>query len=112
MALPEFILAWKAAALALPPTTIVFYLLFALLAINTAQRVRRWYRLRHIPGPWICGFTSLWLVNRLLGPRIDKDWKKLVDTYGAWHPVTTMVHNYTFVFLTRNPRPYRPHGAQ
>lgn len=84
MALAEFLPTWNVTFLTLSPKTIGIYLLFAFLTVNTIQRVRRWHRLRHIPGPWICGFTSLWLVKRLLGPRIDKDWKELVDKYGTW----------------------------
>ncbi|KAM7219647.1 Cytochrome P450 [Rhypophila decipiens] len=72
------------------PRTIILYLLSALFLINTVQRIRRWYRLRHIPGPWICGFTSLWLLRKCFGPRIDLSWKELVEKYG---PVVRMAPN-------------------
>lgn len=68
--------------LGVSPTRILLYLFLSLFLVNTVHRIRRWYRLRHIPGPWICGWTSLRLLRSHMGPRIDRDWKELVDKYG------------------------------
>lgn len=82
MTIQEVLSSWGEDILGLSWTRKLVYFFVALLLVNTVQRIRRWYRLRHIPGPWICGFTSLWLVKECLGPRIDQSWKKLVDQYG------------------------------
>jgi hypothetical protein len=48
------------------------------------QRTRRWYRLRHIPGPPLAGWTSLWLTKRYLKGTVSQDISALVDKYGAF----------------------------
>ncbi len=41
-----------------------------------------WSRLRHIPGPFICGFSTLWLVQKFLSGRANEDFKRLSEKYG------------------------------
>ncbi|KAM7204219.1 Cytochrome P450 [Naviculisporaceae sp. PSN 640] len=86
---PQEALPWVETLLASPKTTLI-YLFLSLLLYDLGRRTRRWYRLRHVPGPWICGWTSLWLLKQHLGPRIDQSWKKLVEEYG---PVVRMAPN-------------------
>ncbi|KAK0611729.1 cytochrome P450 [Immersiella caudata] len=46
---------------ALPTSISPTYLLLSLLLLSRlALRVHRWYRLSHIPGPFLAGWTSLW----------------------------------------------------
>ncbi len=41
-----------------------------------------WYRLRHIPGPFICGFSTIWLAGKCLSGRVNEDFKRLTEKYG------------------------------
>lgn len=64
-------------------SVILYYLLGFLLIIHAIRRVRGWYRLRHIPGPALAGWTSLWLTRRYLRGTFCQDVPDLVEKYGA-----------------------------
>ncbi|KAL2186594.1 cytochrome P450 [Thermothelomyces heterothallicus CBS 203.75] len=66
-----------------PSPRLVWYLLGILLLANIIHRVRRWYRPRHIPGPTLAGWTSLWLTRRYLKATFFQDVSALVEQY--WH---------------------------
>jgi energy-coupling factor transporter transmembrane protein EcfT len=58
---------------------------------NIVTRTLRWRRLRHIPGPAICGWTSLWLTwnyNRGTIPfktvEIFEEYGKIDGMYLQW----------------------------
>ncbi|KAL2174065.1 cytochrome P450 [Thermothelomyces heterothallicus CBS 202.75] len=61
-----------------PSPRLVWYLLGILLLANIIHRVRRWYRPRHIPGPTLAGWTSLWLTRRYLKATFFQDVSALV----------------------------------
>jgi len=50
------------------------------------REAQQWYRLRHIPGPFICGFTRFWHFRKFLSCRIHETYNELVTRYGE--PVT------------------------
>ncbi|KAK3313220.1 cytochrome P450 [Apodospora peruviana] len=87
---PADLLGLGGGSVELSPMKIGLYVSVVLFCANLVHRVRRWYRLRHIPGPLVSSLTSLWLFWRCLGPRIDKDGKALVDKYG---PIVRLTPN-------------------
>lgn len=57
--------------------------LLGLLATAFSLRVAyRWYRLSHIPGPFWASFSSLWMVNVVLGGSSPETFKGITDKYG------------------------------
>ena len=57
--------------------------LLSLLAAALSFRVAyRWYRLSHIKGPFWASFSSLWMVNVVLGGSSPTTFKELTDKYG------------------------------
>ena len=70
-------------SLSLPPNVLFLCSLGVLCAAVLAHRVRRWQRLRHIPGPFVCGITSLRLARQSISGTMHEDLKKLTDIYGA-----------------------------
>ena len=68
--------------IARPSSRLVLYILGFLLLAHTIRRVRQWYRLRHIPGPPLAGWTSLWLTKQYLNETFFLDVPALVAQYG------------------------------
>ena len=68
--------------IARPAYRLVLYILGFLLLAHTIRRVRQWYRLRHIPGPPLAGWTSLWLTKQYLNETFFLDVPALVAQYG------------------------------
>ncbi len=66
----------------LSPATIALTLLGLILLRNVVTRIRRWHRLRHIPGPAICGWTSLWLTWQYKKGTIQYIIVQLSEKYG------------------------------
>ncbi|KAK0630500.1 cytochrome P450 [Bombardia bombarda] len=62
---------------------LVLGLLGILIFSSIVKRFRRWYRLRHIPGPSLAGFSRLWLARLYVKGQVHEDWKVLADTYGT-----------------------------
>src|SRR2546430_2329902 len=53
--------------------------------VVTALLVREiwsWYRLRHIPGPFLNSISVFPMVRRAMGGRLNEELKKLGDEYG------------------------------
>lgn len=63
--------------------SLILWLLGILVLSNAAYRVRRWQRLRHVPGPPLAGWTSLWLTNRYINQSFSRDVVGLVHQYGV-----------------------------
>lgn len=58
-------------------------LLAILVASAVASRVRRWLRLRHIPGPPLAGWSkAIWLLRKSLGGRFHLDTAEVCEKYG------------------------------
>ncbi|ORY70305.1 cytochrome P450 [Pseudomassariella vexata] len=54
----------------------------ALLAALLLYHVRSWYRLRHIPGPFLASISNLWMVKNVLSGRLHEVLKDVSDRYG------------------------------
>ena len=53
-----------------------------LLATYVARTIQVWYRMSHIPGPFVAGFSRLWLVKQSLYRRQADALKEVNDKYG------------------------------
>ncbi|KAK5661831.1 hypothetical protein OQA88_9934 [Cercophora sp. LCS_1] len=63
--------------------SLTLILFSAFLAYDITRRVRRWHRLKHIPGPWIAGWTNLWYTyQNYLGKSPDAV-KRAFERYGS-----------------------------
>ncbi|KAK3379487.1 cytochrome P450 [Lasiosphaeria ovina] len=61
---------------------LVLYALAALFLYAVCRVAVKWFRLRHIPGPWYHGISLLPLVYKCWRGRLHEDLRKLFDTYG------------------------------
>jgi hypothetical protein len=65
-----------------------FLLLFTVVLLPLTWRlmgmVRQYYRLRHIPGPRIAGFTKWWYARAILGGRQHLDIYEATLKYGIY----------------------------
>ncbi|KAK3689051.1 cytochrome P450 [Podospora appendiculata] len=77
--LPDF---HKAGSRSGTPTRIILFLVAILSLVFVAHRTRRWYRLRHVPGPLACGLSSLPMTYWSFEGRIHEHWKALAEKYG------------------------------
>lgn len=68
--------------IAKPSSRLVLYILGLLFLAHIIRRVRQWYRLRHVPGPPLAGWTSLWLTKQYLNETFFLDVPALVEKYG------------------------------
>jgi hypothetical protein len=60
-------------------------LLAVLVASAVVSRVRRWRRLRHIPGPLLAGWSkAAWLLRKALGGRFHLDTAEVCEKYGRY----------------------------
>lgn len=41
-----------------------------------------WYRLRHIPGPWIASISNLWIIKASTSKKLAEVFEKAGDKYG------------------------------
>lgn len=65
-------------------TTSSILLAISLLVVrNAVTRTLRWYRLRHIPGPALCGWTSLWLTWQYYRGTIQYKTEDFFEKYGT-----------------------------
>src|SRR5690348_9783940 len=62
----------------------VLYMVTILLFANAMQRAGRWYHLRHIPGPRLAGWTSLWLTKQYLDKTSFIEVPTMADKYGVF----------------------------
>lgn len=58
----------------------------ALLVLNVTlvvvQTLYAWYRLRHIKGPLLAGFSKLWLIRAVSGGNMHWEFAKVCEQYG------------------------------
>ena len=66
----------------LPSSILIASFVGLLLATNALHRLVRWHRLRHIPGPPLAGWTSLWLTAAYFRGGFLEDYEKLAAKYG------------------------------
>jgi len=69
----------------------------ALIFLDFIRRLRRWHRLRHIPGPPLAGWTSFALTKPYLDGTIYEHWKELAEKYGEYIPthLNPKIHSQT-----------------
>jgi hypothetical protein len=65
-----------------PSSGLILYLLSLLLLAHVIQRVRGWYWLRHVPGPPLAGWTSLWLTKGFINGAFFQNVPALAEKYG------------------------------
>ncbi|KAH6900409.1 cytochrome P450 [Thelonectria olida] len=53
-----------------------------LIVVAVTRKVRRWSRLRHIPGPKLAAWSTWWQLREALGGRYHESLKEVADTYG------------------------------
>ncbi|KAL7622829.1 hypothetical protein AAE478_006508 [Parahypoxylon ruwenzoriense] len=63
----------------LPGACVAFIALFVLWYVVSAAAT--WYRLRHIPGPFLASFSHLWMVKTILRSSVVDDFRQL-HSYG------------------------------
>ena len=73
--------AWDS-FVSLPSHIAVSYLVGFLVVADVVRRAIRWGRLRHIPGPPMAGWTSLWLTSAYFRGGFLEDYEKLAAKYG------------------------------
>ncbi|KAK3386164.1 cytochrome P450 [Podospora didyma] len=61
---------------------------------SATSRIKKWYRLRHVPGPRITGFTTLWFAWRTARKTVHEDIVTLTEKYG---PVVRIAPNEVIV---------------
>src|SRR5437762_1918719 len=54
----------------------------AILGALLAREIWSWYRLRHIPGPFINAISIYWMFRKAIGLRIHYDLFELSEKYG------------------------------
>lgn len=75
-----------------PSAALFLYILSLLILGRVIQKVQAWYRLRHVPGPPLAGWTGLWLAKQFLkGTRtFSQEVPALVEKYGEFMPILTI----------------------
>ncbi len=67
---------------ALPSPILISSLVGFFIVANVVHRIIRWRRLRHIPGPAMAGWTSLWLTGAYFRGGFLEDYEELSAKYG------------------------------
>jgi hypothetical protein len=67
------------------PTALYLQGIFLLVFVQIVRLIRRWYRLRHIPGPTGAGWSSWWQLRGALSGRYHEDLKNVADQFGKIH---------------------------
>jgi hypothetical protein len=50
------------------------------------RRVLTWWRLRHVPGPTVAAWTSLWLINKTWQGKVFESLGQVCERYGKYLP--------------------------
>ncbi len=67
---------------ATPTSVLVWSLVGFLVVANAVHRTIRWRRLRHIPGPPLAGWTSLWLTSSYFRGGFLETYEELAARFG------------------------------
>lgn len=68
------------------PRLVIYILLLILILDYVATTMKQYYRLRHIPGPRVAAFSSLWIALGETGGRMYQDLYKVTERYGTPSP--------------------------
>lgn len=86
----------------------------ALVALGIYE-FRSWYRLRHIPGPFLASISGAWMVKKALSGRFHEHLKEVSEKYGmSFLRFCILCLSFWCVptGLTIRRRAPRPHRAQ
>jgi hypothetical protein len=70
-------------ALAQSNTAVLLCFTAASIAILAIKWFHSWYRLRHIPGPFLASLSIVWLLRRTVAGRLDLDLQEVSREYGT-----------------------------
>ncbi len=70
--------------LASSPSTLIAIVVGVWLLFSAIARVRAWYRLRHIPGPWLAGWTDFWLIRTTWHLQVFNNLGQACKDYGEF----------------------------
>lgn len=74
----------------LPITNFLYDVKIAIPILLLTGYLAHWYlsyrRLSHIPGPWLAGWSNLWLVGALYRQRSNLEFYELAQKYGMHYP--------------------------
>jgi hypothetical protein len=68
--------------ISLTSTSTIVSVVGLLLLTNVLHRFLRWRRLRHVPGPPLAGWTSLWLTRHYINSEVLNEVPRLTAKYG------------------------------
>lgn len=68
----------------LSSTTLYLQAIFLIVFGQITRLIRRWYRLRHIPGPTGAGWSSWWQLRGALSGRYHEHLKDAADQFGTF----------------------------
>jgi hypothetical protein len=63
-------------------TAIYAVIFLTIVTYSTVSRLRAWYKLRHIPGPFWCGFSKFWLIRETWHGTLFKTLGDMAEKYG------------------------------
>lgn len=64
---------------------VMLAIMFSGIAYLILQRIRIWYRLRHVKGPFWAVFSDFWIIRNTGGGRMYLDLAEVCDQYGKFH---------------------------
>jgi hypothetical protein len=64
------------------PQTVVFTATIGLVILFVADTLRVWYRLSHVPGPFLAGFSKVWMVKESFKGEQPYAIQKVNEKYG------------------------------
>jgi hypothetical protein len=65
-----------------PQRQLLVWTSLGLLTAFIVQQIRQWYRLRHIPGPRLAGWSILWQLSGALSGRYHEILNEVAEEYG------------------------------
>lgn len=64
------------------PVSLVAFSVAVVLVTLFVYEFRSWYRLRHVPGPFLASISSTWMVKKALSGRFHEHLKDVSEQYG------------------------------
>jgi hypothetical protein len=65
------------------PQTVVLTAVIGLVVLFVADTLRVWYRLSHVPGPFLAGFSKAWMVKESFKGQQPYAIQKVNEKYGG-----------------------------